>query len=178
LKPKVIFSNGDRTLQAAPINRDWVREGAPEATACRIFETNDRGANVHEWRCTRGRFLWHYGVDEIVYIIEGSARIEDLATGVTTAISAGSSVLFQRGSSAEWTVDQSIRKIAINHIPLSPKLIAARSAWHFIKRFFGRADAADEGGLSVLPVEFRGLERGTHTPVRAAAVIAPSDFGE
>jgi uncharacterized cupin superfamily protein len=153
LKTEVIFSNGERTLHAAPINRDWVREGMPEATGCPIFETKDRGANVHEWRCTRGRFVWHYGIDEIVYIIEGSARIKDLATGVTTTINAGSSVLFQRGSSAEWTVDRPIRKIAINHIPLSPKLIVARSAWRRLKRLFGRVDAAQDGGLGAIPLE-------------------------
>jgi uncharacterized cupin superfamily protein len=172
LKSKIIFSNGDRTLHAAPINRDWVREGIPEATGCPIFETEDRGANVHEWRCTRGRFVWHYGIDEIVYIIEGSARIKDLATGVTTTISAGSSVLFQHGSSAEWTVDRPIRKIAINHIPLSPKLIAARSAWRRLKRLFGRADAAQDGGLSAIPLE---IER---TVARDARVTALRGFGD
>jgi uncharacterized cupin superfamily protein len=172
LKSKIIFSNGDRTLHAAPINRDWVREGIPEATGCPIFETEDRGANVHEWRCTRGRFVWHYGIDEIVYIIEGSARIKDLATGVTTTISAGSSVLFQHGSSAEWSVDRPIRKIAINHIPLSRKLIAARSAWHRLKRLFGRADAAQDGGLSAIPLE---IER---TVARDARVTALRGFGD
>ena len=121
MKSEVVVSNGHRTLHAAPINRDWIIEGRPEASGCPIFETSDRGANVHEWRCTGGRFVWHYGVDEIVYIVEGGARIKDLATGAITHISAGSSVLFQRGSSAEWTVDTYVRKIAINHIPLSPQ---------------------------------------------------------
>ncbi len=137
-------------MHPAPIKGDWVIEGRPEATGCPIFETRDRGANVHEWRCTGGRFMWHYDVDEIVYIIEGSARIKDLATGLTTTISAGSSVLFQRGSSTEWTVDRYVRKIAINHVPMSPKLVAVRSAWHRLKRLFGKGDPAQNGGLSAL----------------------------
>jgi uncharacterized protein len=152
VKSEVVVSNGHRTLHAAPINRDWIIEGRPEATGCPIFETSDRGANVHEWRCTGGRFVWHYGVDEIVYIVEGGARIKDLATGAITHISAGSSVLFQRGSSAEWTVDTYVRKIAINHIPLSPKMLAVRNAWRRFKRLFGRSEPATEnGGLSGLP---------------------------
>jgi len=172
LKSKIIFSNGDRVLHAAPINRNWVREGIPEATGCPIFETKDRGANVHEWRCTRGRFVWHYGIDEIVYIIEGSARIKDLATGVTTTISAGSSVLFQHGSSAEWSVDRPIRKIAINHIPLSPKLIAVRRAWRRLKRLFGIADAAQDGGLGAIPSEIG------RTVARDARVTALRGFAD
>jgi uncharacterized cupin superfamily protein len=144
----------------------------PEATGCPIFETKDRGANVHEWRCTRGRFVWHYGMDEIVYIIEGSARVKDLATGVTTTINAGSSVLFQTGSSAEWTVDRSVRKIAINHIPLSPKLVVARSVWRRLKRLFGRVDAAPDGGLGAIPL---GIERAA---VPVARVTALRDFAD
>ncbi|MGA2396763.1 MAG: cupin domain-containing protein [Steroidobacteraceae bacterium] len=148
----VIFSHGRRSLHAAPINRDWVVDGTPEARGCPIFETSDQGANVHEWQCTRGRFVWHYIVDEIVYIIEGDARIKDLATGLSTHITAGTSVLFQRGSSAEWTVDRHIRKIAINHVPLSPKAVLLRSAWRRLKRLFGKTEHAQDGGLSGLPL--------------------------
>jgi hypothetical protein len=96
--------------------------------------------------------VWHYGVDEIVYIIEGDARIKDLATGLSTNITAGTSILFQRGSSAEWTVDRYIRKIAINHIPLSPKIMLLRSAWRRVKRLFGKTERPDDGGLSGFPI--------------------------
>ena len=150
--PHVIFSQGRRNLHAAPINKGWVVDGTPEARGCPIFETADRGANVHEWQCSPGRFVWHYDVDEIVYIIEGNARIKDLATGLSTNITAGTSVLFQRGSSAEWTVDRHIRKIAINHVPLSAKLALLRNAWHRLKRLFGKTERAPNGGLSGLPM--------------------------
>jgi uncharacterized cupin superfamily protein len=146
----VIFSHPRRSLHAAPINRDWIVEGTPEAKGHPLFETLDRGANVHEWECTRGRFMWHYACDEIVYVIEGDAHIKDLATGISTPITAGSSVLFQRGSSTEWTVDHYIRKIAVNHVPLSPKLLLARGAWHRLKRLFGKTGQAHNGGLSGL----------------------------
>jgi uncharacterized cupin superfamily protein len=148
----VIFSQGRRNLHAAPIHKDWVVDGTPEARGCPIFETSDRGANVHEWQCTQGKFVWHYGVDEIVYIVEGDARIKDLATGLSTDIAAGTSVLFQSGSSAEWTVDRYIRKIAINHIPLSPKITVLRTAWRRLKRLFGKTEWPDDGGLSGLPL--------------------------
>lgn len=158
MKSEVIISSGHRVLHAAPINRDWIVEGQPDASGCPIFETADRCASVNEWQCTRGRFVWHYCVDEIVYIIEGHARIKDIATGLSTNVAAGSSVLFQRGSSAEWTVDRFVRKIAINHIPLSPKLTMMRSAWRWLKRFAGKAEAPRDGGLGGLPL-------GEHPPV-------------
>jgi len=149
----VIFSQGRRSLHAYPINRDWVVDGTPEARGCPIFETSDQNANVHEWQCTRGRFMWHYAVDEIVYIVEGEARIKDVATGISTNIIAGTSVLFQRGSSAEWTVDRYVRKIAINHVPLSPKIAFLISAWRRLKRKFGESGAPREvGGLSGIPL--------------------------
>jgi uncharacterized cupin superfamily protein len=144
----VIFSLSRRNLRAAPIKRDWILDGAPEAKGHPLFETSDRGANVHEWECSRGRFEWHYECDEIVHVVEGDARIKDLATGLSTNITAGSSVLFQRGSSAEWTIDHYIRKIAVNHVPLSPNLIMLRAAWHRLKRLFGKSAQAQNGGLS------------------------------
>ncbi len=125
-------------------------DGTPEAKGYPLFETVDRGANVHEWECTQGRFEWHYACDEIVHIVEGDAHIKDLATGLSTHITAGSSVLFQRGSSAEWTVDRYIRKIAVNHVPLSPNLILLRAAWHRLRRLFGKTGRTQEGGLSGL----------------------------
>jgi uncharacterized cupin superfamily protein len=145
---RVIFSLSRRNLLGAPIKGDWILDGTPEAKAYPLFETIDRGANVHEWECTRGRFEWHYECDEIVHIVEGDAHIKDLATGLSTHITAGSSLLFQRGSSAEWTVDRYIRKIAVNHVPLSPNLIFLRAAWHRLKRLFGKTERAQEGGLS------------------------------
>jgi uncharacterized protein len=146
----VIFSQGRRSLLAYPIKKDWVVDGTPEARGCPLFETSDQCANVHEWECTRGRFVWHYDVDEIVYIVEGDARIKDLATGLSTNITAGTSVLFQRGSSAEWTVDGYIRKVAINHVPLSPKITLLRNAWRRLKRLLGKTERARDGGLSGL----------------------------
>jgi uncharacterized cupin superfamily protein len=146
----VIFSQGRRSLYAYPIKKDWVVDGTPEARGCPIFETSDQCADVHEWECTRGRFVWHYDVDEIVYVIEGDARIKDLATGLSTDITAGASILFQRGSSAEWTVDGYIRKVAINHIPLSPKITILRNAWRRLKRLFGKTERAREGSLGGL----------------------------
>jgi uncharacterized protein len=146
----VIFSQSRRSLLAYPIKKDWVVDGTPEARGCPLFETSDQCANVHEWECTRGRFVWHYDVDEIVYIVEGDARIKDLATGLSTNITAGTSVLFQRGSSAEWTVDGYIRKVAINHVPLSPKITLLRNAWRRLKRLLGKTERARDGGLSGL----------------------------
>jgi uncharacterized protein len=146
----VIYSNVRQTLQAAPINRDWIQGGKPEARGVRLFETSDRGDNVHEWECTAGRFNWYYGLDEIVYVLEGAAHIKDLKTGVSTEISAGSAVLFQRGSSTEWTVDHYIRKIAVNHIPISPKILALRKAWRGLKRLLGKHEPLQDGGLGGL----------------------------
>ena len=84
------------------------------------------------WDCTAGRFNWYYDGDETIYVIEGSVTVTDRG-GVTRSLNAGDTAFFPAGSSAEWTVNKYVRKIAFLRQPLERRSFARR-LYHFLKR--------------------------------------------
>jgi len=60
------------------------------------------------WECDGpARFLWHYGVDETIYILEGTAQKEYL--GKTISLAAGDSLHLATETNATWTVDRYVK---------------------------------------------------------------------
>jgi uncharacterized protein len=100
-------------LEAAPINPDWILEGASEANCQKISEIGDYWTAVDHWSCTAGKFQWHYGLDETILILEGEAFIKD-DNGVEYHALPGRTLSFPDGSKATWTVPNYVRKIAFN----------------------------------------------------------------
>jgi uncharacterized protein len=130
-----------RSFGAAPINPAWILAGDPQAHGMVLSETPDQAVLTVLWRCTPGKFEWHYDYDESVYFLSGEATIRDLETGIQHHVDAGASMMFTRGSSAEWTVTKTVTKIAMVHSPLSRKLRALQSLWWALKgrpRLVGR----------------------------------------
>ena len=62
-----------------------------------------------------------YGVDETVFLLEGSITVID-STGRVTHLRAGDTFFFATGTRFEWTVPVYVRKIAFIHVPISRKL--------------------------------------------------------
>ncbi len=65
----------DVELRDDPIDPAWICEGAPVARSGQWATSADRTTTTHVWDCTAGRFDWHFGVDEIVHIVEGSVIV-------------------------------------------------------------------------------------------------------
>ena len=73
---KIEFSIADHaTLKPAPINADWIIEGAPVARNALLSRSEDGSAFTLIWDCTAGLFEWRYSIDETVYILEGSVIV-------------------------------------------------------------------------------------------------------
>lgn len=110
---------GDLTLQDAPINPDWILEGAPRARALLLAQGADRRANMSVWDCTAGRFHWYFGCDEAVHIVEGSVKVTD-ASGDCRLLEAGDAAWFPAYSWFTWEVEDHVRKVAFCHdaVPL------------------------------------------------------------
>ena len=107
-------------LSAAPIPDDWILEGNPTARNKCVATSTDGTASTYIWECTAGRFNWFYGIDETVYLLQGSIVVTD---GVEThKLSAGDTFFFASGTKYEWTVDTYVRKVAFMHMPRSRKL--------------------------------------------------------
>ena len=142
-KTLIEFGVGDMTFGSAAINADWILEGNPVARNKFLFSSADGTATAWLWDCTAGKFNWFYDIDETVYLIEGSVIIKDHASG-ERQISAGETIFFPAGSSAEWTVPTYVRKFAVLRTPLPRQVQFAKRVYHSLKRLAGRGNRGDK----------------------------------
>jgi uncharacterized cupin superfamily protein len=120
------FSIADRApLKPAPINADWIIEGAPAARNAILSRGEDGSAFTLIWDCTAGLFEWRYGIDETVYILEGSVVVQD-ETGGTRRLEAGATAFFPSDSRALWRVESYVRKVAFCRKPVPRAYLFAK----------------------------------------------------
>ena len=130
-----------------PINSAWILDGNPVARAELLSSSADGTASTYFWDCTAGRFNWFYSFDETFHILEGSVTLK-YPSGASRRVAAGDTVFFPAGSSAEWTVDNYVRKLAFCRTPIPRYLSAAREVARRLKRVVrGGPPAADASGL-------------------------------
>lgn len=108
-------------LRAAPIERSWIKEGAPAARNAVLSKSADGLASTLVWDCTAGKFDWHYDIDETIYFLEGSATIDD-GQGTVKTFTAGDVLFLPRGAVCHWHVESYVRKVAFCR-RTQPKLI-------------------------------------------------------
>ena len=82
------------SLIPAPIPREWILEGEPVARNRHIAGSTDGLGFTCMWDCTAGRFNWFYGVDETVYLLEGSITVVD-STGANNSSQGGRNFLLR-----------------------------------------------------------------------------------
>ena len=98
-------------LTARPIERSWIIEGKPDATACTLSQSADRLAWTVVWHCTEGKFNWHYDFDETLLILDGSIVLE--SDGMPpTRYGPGDVIFFKDGAHAKWHVEGHVKKLA------------------------------------------------------------------
>jgi len=116
-----------------PIVRTWIIDGSPVARTDFLSVSADGTANSFYWDCTAGRFNWFYGFDETLHILEGSAVLK-FPDGRLQRIVAGDTVFFPKGSRAEWTVEEYIRKVAFCRSPWPGPVVVLRRLVRRLKR--------------------------------------------
>jgi uncharacterized cupin superfamily protein len=96
-------------LRAAPIDPSWIISGSPVCRSTVFDLSHDQSSKSGIWEC-RGasKFVWHYGVDESIYILEGEAHLEYLGNKFT--LTPGDSTHFAAGTKATWVVNEHVRK--------------------------------------------------------------------
>jgi len=120
---EVIFGNGARNLdlEPSPIESGWIRQGNPIARGRILSRSLDGSAWTAIWDCTAGEFNWFYGIDETVYVIDGSVIITPPGAE-PHRVNAGDSIFFPSGSSAHWNVENYVRKVAFLREPLPRRM--------------------------------------------------------
>ena len=122
------FGTSHGELSPAPINREWILEGDPIARNKFLSRSVDGGGSTYIWDCTAGRFNWYYNIDETVCVLKGSVLVRE-HNGSSRLLEPGDTAFFAAGSSAEWTVQTYIRKVAFMHRPLPPPLRMAKKVY-------------------------------------------------
>lgn len=101
-------------LGASQIDPSWIISGSPKFRLTVFDNATHQDTFSGIWECTGpGKFKWEYGVDEVIYILDGSAQIEYL--GKTLALGPGDSIKFVSGTTALWTVSDHVRKTFTIH---------------------------------------------------------------
>jgi hypothetical protein len=131
-----------------PIQAAWILAGNPVARAELLSSRADGTASTYFWDCTAGRFNWFYSFDETFHILEGNVTLK-YPSGVSRRVVTGDTVFFPAGSSAEWTVDNYVRKLAFCRTPLPGYLTFARQVVRRLKRAV-RGGAPSNGGSGLL----------------------------
>ncbi|HSZ08029.1 MAG TPA: cupin domain-containing protein [Steroidobacteraceae bacterium] len=128
---------------AKPIVPSWILDGKPVARQELLSSSADGTASTYFWDCTAGRFNWFYSFDETLHILEGAVTLK-FPSGASQRVVAGDTIFFPAGSSAEWTVDNYVRKLAFCRTPLPGFLTFARQLVRRLRRL-GGADSGKEG---------------------------------
>ena len=130
-----------------PIRSAWILDGNPIARLELLSSSADGTASTYFWDCTAGRFNWFYSFDETFHILEGEVTLK-YPSGTSRRVARGDTVFFPAGSSAEWTVDKYVRKLAFCRTPVPRFLTVARQLARRLKRVVrGSTDAKGGSGL-------------------------------
>ncbi len=65
--------------------------------------------NWSTWECEKSTFDWTYSDQETAYVFEGKVKVKTDTQEVS--FGAGDLVIFPKGLSCTWTVEQPIRKV-------------------------------------------------------------------
>jgi uncharacterized cupin superfamily protein len=129
----VIVPAATADLKAAPIPRDWILNGTPEARNSELARSDDRTSYVIDWNCTAGSFNWHYSEDETLVVVSGEAFITN-EQGEERRLGPGDMGFFPAGSSCRWRITSHVRKFAIVRHTIPRPLVFSLRVWNRLRR--------------------------------------------
>ena len=138
----VIANPATVELSHSPFPDCWVLDGRPQARATAIAKSQDGGMTVIAWSCTKGRFRWHYQVDEMCHVLAGEVFVTD-PSGSTRRLGPGDTAFFPAGSTSVWQVTADIRKIAVCRVAVPQLVGLGLRAWNKLRRSAARRQDRD-----------------------------------
>lgn len=144
--PVVISVPADAKLLAAPIPKDWVIDGDPQARRALLSRSADGAAVTVVWETTKGKFRWYFNIDETVSVLDGEVFVTD-EKNVEHRLGPGDVAYFPAGTWSVWRVPDHLRKIAfIRHGMAKPVAFLAR-AWDWVAGWFAPAPSKNPAPL-------------------------------
>lgn len=144
----ITVGTSSANLVPNPIEPGWILDGKPIARLELLSRSADGTASTYFWDCTAGRFNWFYSFDETFHVLEGEVTLK-YPSGTSHRVTAGDTVFFPAGSSAEWTVDKYIRKLAFCRTPVPRYLTLVRQVARRLKRVV-RGGSNEDAGSGLL----------------------------
>lgn len=131
---------------SAPIPAAWILGGQPVARNRIVSRSKDRMATTVVWDCSAGSFNWFYDSEEIVHVLDGTARLT--IDGVEQVIRPGSVVVFPSGSHALWQIDDHVRKLAVFRHSVPRPFSLAMRALNRLRRIWAGGGAVPSPALA------------------------------
>ncbi len=96
-------------LQPMSIDPSAVISGSPKFSLIVFSDAKHLGSFSGIWEATGpSKFVWKYGVDESIFILDGSVELDYLGKKLT--LNPGDSTFFAAGTEAVWIVPNRVRK--------------------------------------------------------------------
>ena len=131
--PILASSDAADNLEPAPLAPGWVLVGDPKPRM-RVTSTSGDGTTVAGvWCCEPSRFTFVYDTDEFIHIISG--RVTVVAGTNVHELVPGSTVLFPRGLTTQWTVHEAVHKVFVLRRPTTLRRTIRRLAMSFFRRW-------------------------------------------
>ena len=124
------------SLRPAPLPRDWVLWGDPQAYNQLLSKSADGLAFTLLWKCTAGSFRWRYDEDETIQITEGGMRLV-FDNGAVRDCNVGDVVYFRAGCSCVWIIEHEVKKIAFFRQPAPSFMALPLRVWRLVVRRLG-----------------------------------------
>jgi|SRR5579863_890916 uncharacterized cupin superfamily protein len=141
LRSIVMASPANAQLDPEPIPQEWILDGTPVARSKRLARSQDWTSSLVVWECTPGRFRWHYGQDEAMFVVSGEAFLR-LENGDERRFGAGDVGFFPAGMTCDWRVSEQIRKVAVLKETVGLPLGFCLKAWKKLLRVVGLAGSS------------------------------------
>ena len=129
-------------LEVAPIPRDWILSGAPEARMKRLAKNGEWTAVF--WECSAGRFNWQYNQDEVLVVVSGEVFLITKG-GEERRFGPGDVGIFPAGTVREWRIPTHLRMIAVLRQPRRRPIAFALSLWNKFLCVIGLAEESRLG---------------------------------
>jgi uncharacterized cupin superfamily protein len=123
-------------LDPEPLPQEWILSGTPVARSKILVRSRDWASSVVVWDCTAGRFTWHYGQDETIFVVSGEAFLL-LENGEERRFGPGEVGFFPAGTTCTWRVAENIRKVAVLRESMWPPLGFCLKGFKKVLRIIG-----------------------------------------